>query len=94
VLDWAHETRADTAIAAGAKPIPVPIAPPTLTGSGAFRLCWQSQMGTAYQVQSTDSLLFPRWKNLDSVVIGLAGSTTNEIPTAERCRFFRVVIGP
>lgn len=90
-VDWAYETRPDTAIHAGAKPATVPQAVPEVVRFGQLRLKWQSEVGKAYQVQVKESLNGLLWTNLDFVVVGTATIAAVDIPIAGTVKFFRVV---
>lgn len=91
IADWAYESRTNTAIRAGAKPINVPQASPEIRRSGYIRLRWQPEIGKAYQVQSKTHLVEPQWVNLDFVVVGTATNAAVDIPITGEAKFFRVV---
>ena len=91
VVEWAFETRPDTTIIAGAKPVTVPLTAPDVVRPAQLRLKWPSTIGKAYQVQAKANLTLPLWTNLDFVVIGSATYTTVSIPMAGTALFFRVV---
>jgi len=91
VLDWAYETRPGTGIKAGAKPVPVPLAPPGVARPGYLRLRWASEIGRAYQVQAKDRLdAFP-WTNLNFVVPATATNSMLDVEMSGAAQFFRVV---
>ena len=91
IADWAYESRPNTAIRAGAKPVSVPQASPEIRRSGYIRLKWQPEIGKAYQIQSKDNPVEPLWANLDFVVIGTATNAEIDIPTTGEAKFFRVI---
>lgn len=91
IADWAYESRTNTAIRAGAKPVSVPQASPEIRRSGYIRLRWQPEIGKAYQIQSKDNLIEPLWANLDFVVVGTTTNEAVDIPITGAAKFFRVV---
>ncbi len=91
VVEWAYETRPNTAILAGAKPVVVPLASPEIARPGYLRLRWPSEIGKAYQVQWKANLAAPLWMNLDFVAIGATTNSAVDIPTVGTTKFFRVV---
>ena len=90
ILDWAYETRPDTAIAAGAVPV-APLASPKIVRAGNLRLDWQSAVGAAYQVQFKEQLILPAWTNLDFTIIATATNTAVDVPMLDTARFYRIV---
>lgn len=91
VVEWAYETRPNTAIIAGAKPVGLPLASPEIARPGYLRLRWPSEIGKAYQVQWKANLAAPLWMNLDFVAIGATTNSAVDIPTVGTTKFFRVV---
>ena len=91
IVDWGYETRPDTAIRAGAKPVSVPQTAPEIARAGHIGLKWQSEIGKAYQVQAKDSLNTPLWTNFGFVIVGTATGSVVDIPITGASRFFRVV---
>ena len=91
IVDWAYETRPDTRIFAGAKPVVIPLAAPQVVRPSQLRLKWQSEIGRAYQVQMKESLTIPLWTNLDFVVIGTTTNAAVDLSVTGAAKFFRVV---
>ena len=91
IADWAYESRTNTAIRAGAKPVSVPQASPEIRRSGHIRLRWQPEIGKTYQIQFKDNLLEPVWDNLDFAVVGTTTNAAVDIPITGTTKFFRVV---
>lgn len=91
LVDWAYETRPNTAIVAGAKPVAVPQASPEIIRPGYLRLRWQSGVGKAYQAQFKESLGATLWSNLDFVIIATATNSAVDVPVVGALRFYRVV---
>ena len=92
VIDsWAYETRPNTAIIAGAKPVMVGVAVPVVVRAGFLRLSWLSEIGKAYQVLSKASLDAPGWTNLNFAVPATSTNTLLDLPRTGATQFFRVV---
>ncbi len=91
LVDWAYETRPNTAIVAGAKPVAVPQASPEIVRPGYLRLRWQSGVGKPYQPQFKESLGATLWSNLDFVIIATATNSAVDVPAVGAIRFYRVV---
>ena len=91
IADWGYESRTNTAIRAGAKPVSVPQASPEIRRSSYIRLRWQPEIGNAYQIQSKDNLVEPFWVNLDFAVVGTTTNAAVDIPITGEAKFFRVV---
>ena len=91
IVDWAYETRPNTAIRAGAKPVSVPQASPEIARPGQIRLKWHSEIGKGYQVQAKDNVNVPLWTNLGFVVVGTTTNAAVDIPITGEAKFFRIV---
>jgi len=91
VLDWAYETRPNTPIRAGAKPVLVPLASPEVARPGYLRLKWPSEIGKAYQVQAKGNLEAFVWTNLNFVIPATATNVMLDLPMNRTAQFFRVV---
>ena len=91
ILDWAYETRVDTAIVAGAKPIVALQASPEIIRPGYLRLNWQTEIGKTYQVQSKENLVAPFWTNLDFIIVATATNAMTDIPITSEAKFYRIV---
>ncbi len=91
ILDWAYETRPNTPIKAGARPVMVGVAVPVVVRAGFLRLSWLSEIGKAYQVQSKASLDAPGWTNLNFAVPATSTNTLLDLPMTGATQFFRVV---
>ena len=92
ITDWAFETRPNTAIIAGAKPVPAPLAAPQFIQPGTLRLTWQSQINQTYQIQFKDHLDAPLWTNLNPLLSpATVTNSTADVPIIGPSRFFRVV---
>ena len=91
VVDWAYETRPGVPIQAGAKPVPVPLAWPTVARPGYLRLSWPSEIGKAYQVQVKGHLEAFAWTNLSFVIPATTRNTMLDLPMSGAAQFFRVV---
>jgi hypothetical protein len=91
LYDYAYETRPDTPIVAGAKPVPVPLASPEVARAGYLRLKWPSQVGRAYQVQVKERLDAFAWRNLNFVIPATATNSLVDLPMSGAAEFFRVV---
>ncbi len=91
ILDWAYETRPNTPIKAGARPVMVPLAVPVVVRAGFLRLSWLSEIGKAYQVQSKASLDAVAWTNLNFAVPATTTNTLLDLPMTGATQFFRVV---
>jgi hypothetical protein len=91
ILDWAYETRVDTAIVAGAKPIVALQASPEIIRPGYLRLNWQTEIGKTYQVQSKENLVAPFWTNLDFIIVATATNAITDIPITGEAKFYRIV---
>jgi hypothetical protein len=91
ILDWAYETRVDTAIVAGAKPVVTLQASPEIIQPGYLRLNWQTEIGKAYQVQSKENLVAPFWTNLDFIIVATATNAMTDIPITGEAKFYRIV---
>jgi hypothetical protein len=89
--DYAYETRPNTPIRAGAKPVPVPLAAPHVVRPGQLRLTWPAEINKAYQIQCKENLSSLLWSNLNFTVIGAASNAAVDIPIAGTAKFFRVV---
>jgi hypothetical protein len=91
ILDWAYETRPDTPILTGAKPVPVLLASPGIIRHGYLRLQWPSEIGKAYQVQAKARLDAFTWTNLNFAIPASATNTMVDLPMTGAAQFFRVV---
>jgi hypothetical protein len=91
ILDWAYETRVDTAIVAGAKPVMASQASPEIIRPGYLRLNWQTEIGKTYQVQSKENLVAPFWTNLDFIIVATATNAMTDIPITGEIKFYRIV---
>ena len=91
IYDYGYETRPNTPIAAGAKPVSAPVAAPAVVRAGFLRLSWLSEIGKAYQVQSKPSLDAFAWTNLNFAVPATATNTLLDLPMSGATQFFRVV---
>lgn len=91
VVDWAYETRPGAPIQAGAKPVPVPLALPTVARPGYLRLNWPSEIGKAYQVQVKGRLEAFAWTNLSFVIPATTTNTMLDLPMSGAAQFMRVV---
>jgi len=91
IVDWAYETRVDTAIAAGAKTVTALQAAPQVIRAGYLRLNWQTETGKTYQIQSTENLLLPFWTNLDFIIVATATNAMTDIPMTSGAKFYRIV---
>lgn len=91
VVDWAYETRPNTAIIAGRKPVVAPQTAPTIVRPGQLRLHWRVEPGKAYQVQMKESLHAVLWTNLDFVVVATTTNAAVDVPMGGAAKFFRVV---
>lgn len=91
LYDYAYETRPNTPIRAGAKPVPVPLAAPHVVRPGQLRLTWPAEINKAYQIQCKENLSSLLWSNLNFTVIGAASNAAVDIPIAGTAKFFRVV---
>jgi hypothetical protein len=91
IVDWAFETRVDTAIVAGGKPVPALQNAPEIIRAGYLRLNWQTETGKTYQIQSKDNLLLPFWTNLDFVIVATATNAMTDIPMTSGAKFYRIV---
>jgi len=92
ILDWAFETRPDTAIVAGARPVAIPLAAPRVIQPGTMWIGWESQTNVAYQIQFKDSLDAILWTNLGLPISATATISNTNIPITGSSRFFRVVL--
>jgi hypothetical protein len=91
IVDWAYEARPGVGLRAGAKPVPVPLAPPAVVRPGFLRLRWASEIGTAYQVQTKDRLDAFSWANLNFVVPATATNSMIDVPMSGAAQFLRLV---
>lgn len=91
LYDFAYETRPDTPIKAGARPVCVPLASPQVVRSGYLRLKWASEIGKAYQVQAKARLDAFAWTNLSFVIPATATNSMVDLPVSGAAQFFRVV---
>jgi hypothetical protein len=91
VLDWAYETRVDTAIVAGAKIVTAWQASPKVIRAGYLRLNWQTEIGKTYQVQSKENLTTLSWTNLDFIIVATATNALTDIPMTGTAKFYRIV---
>jgi len=88
---WAYETRPNTPIKAGARPVMVGFAVPVVARPGYLRLSWLSEIGKAYQVQAKASLDAFGWTNLNFAVPATTTNTLLDLPMTGAAQFFRVV---
>jgi hypothetical protein len=91
IVDWAYETRPNTFIVAGAKPVPVPLAAPRVVQPGTLRLAWQSIIGQSYQVQFKSQLDTPLWTNLNAPITSSGTNLIANLPITGVSGFYRVV---
>jgi len=91
LYEYGYETRPNTAIKAGAKPVIVAVAVPVVVRAGFLRLSWLSETGKAYQVQSKASLDAFGWTNLNFAVPATSTNTLLDLPMSGATQFFRVV---
>jgi len=91
IYDYAYETRPNTPIMAGAKPVPVPLASPEVVRSSYLRLTWPSVIGKAYQIQAKARLDAFTWTNLSFAIPAAATNSMVDLPTTAAAQFFRVV---
>ena len=91
IVDWAYETRVDTAIAAGATTVTALQAAPQVIRAGYLRLNWQTETGKTYQIQSKENLLLPFWTNLDFIIVATATNAMTDIPMTSEATFYRIV---
>ena len=74
-----------------AKPVPVPLALPTVARPGYLRLNWPSEIGKAYQVQVKGRLEAFAWTNLSFVTPATTTNTMLDLPMSGAAQFMRVV---
>ena len=91
IVDWAYETRVNTAIVAGATIVTALQAAPQVVRAGYLRLNWQAETGKTYQIQSTANLLPPSWTNLDISIVATGTNALTDIPIASGAEFYRIV---
>jgi len=95
VVDWAYETRLGVPIAAGAKPVPaplaVPLASPQVVRPGYLRLKAATEAGKAYQVQTKGDLSASLWTNLSFVIPAATTNILVDLPITSAAQYFRVV---
>jgi hypothetical protein len=66
---------------------------PELKASAAVELTWSSELNRVYQIQWTDSVKEPQWKNLGSVVRGTGGMLSIFDSTREHPRaYYRLLV--
>jgi hypothetical protein len=92
ILDWAYESRPDTAIRAGDKHIrhAPHHAGASIVRPGHLRLHWESEPGTAYRVQHTSEINGP-WVDLGFVVVASSTNCIVEVPMSNTAGFYRMV---
>jgi hypothetical protein len=90
-VDWAYETRPGVPITAGAKPVPLPLAPPQVVRPGYLRLKAATEPGKAYQVQAKGDLSEVLWTNLSCVIPSVTTNIAVDLPMTAPAQFFRVV---
>ena len=91
IREWAYETRPNTPIKAGARPVMAAGAVPVVVRPGYLRLSWLSEIGKAYQVQAKASLDAFGWTNLNFAVPATTTNTLLDLPMTGAAQFFRVV---
>lgn len=90
-VEWAYETRPNTSILAGAKPVVLPLAAPKIARAGHLRLTWPAETAKAYVIQSKAALSDVKWSNLNTTVIGNGNPASVDLPLTGPSQFFRVV---
>jgi hypothetical protein len=88
--EWAYETRPDTPIRAGARPVAVSILS-AMRHAGALRLRWASEPGRRYQVQFKPDLSAESWTNLDFILPASETNVVVDLPAQAGQRFYQVV---
>ena len=91
MVDWAFETRVNTPIRAGAKPVLVPLQIQPSPRMNYFRVSWLSVSEKAYQVQFKTKIEAPLWSNLDFNLIGSSANNVVDLPITGKAGFYRVV---
>ena len=91
VVDWAYETRVDTAILAGAKTVTAMQAAPQVVRAGYLRLNWLTETGKTYQIQSKENLLLPFWTNLDFIIVATTTNAMADIPMTSAAKFYQII---
>ncbi len=91
IVDWAYETRVNSAIMAGARTVTVLQATPQVIRQGYVRLNWQTEIGKTYQIQSKEDLSLPAWRNLDFMIVATATNAMTDIPMTSGATFYRIV---
>lgn len=90
LLEWAYETRPDTPIRAGARPVAVPVIS-AKRHAGSLRLRWAAEPGRRYQVQRKPDLSAESWANLDFILPATGSNLVVDLPVQAGQGFYQVV---
>lgn len=91
IEDWAYEPAPDTAILAGARPVPVPLRNDGLQASGRLRMTFTGEIGQAYTLQFRPELTVGWWTNLSGALISTAREVLLDVSLTGPSGFYRVI---